>query len=82
MKARDTGRPRNVQAMLDWCKEHRPDCLDQIEMISHGAGGDAAILLLSIGFESGREFQKDNPSIPLGGGAHYLPKDLRPVEFV
>lgn len=83
MLARDTGRPRNVQAILDYCQEKRPDCLGQVQEVlaTRGGLGDAFVLLLMLGFEAGREFQKDNPIIPLGGGAHYLPKDLRPKEF-
>lgn len=83
MKARDTGRPRNVQAILDYCESKRPDCTESIlhVLAMKGEQANAFILLISLGFEAGREFQKDNPKIPLGGGAHYLPKDLRPAEF-
>ncbi len=84
MKARDVGgRARNMTAILDYCSEKRPDMLPQIKEVMEVRGGlgDAFISLLCLGFESGREFQKDNPELPLGGGAHYLPKDLRPAEF-
>lgn len=70
--------PKNIEAILKYVREKRPDCRGQIDRIlelerAKEKAGTAALLLLVIGFEAGREFQKDNPNVPLGGGSHYLP---------
>lgn len=69
--------PKNIEAILKYIREKRPDCLTQIERIleldkARERSGTAALLLLVLGFEAGRTFQNDNPTMPLGGGSHYL----------
>lgn len=68
---------KNMQAILDWVREHRPDCLGQLkDILAMERRGDhrgtAALLLLAIGFEAGREFQSKNQEMPLGTGNHYV----------
>jgi hypothetical protein len=69
--------PKNIEAILKYIREKRSDCLPQVRRIleldkAREKTGTAALLLLVLGFEAGREFQKDNPEMPLGGGSHYL----------
>ena len=63
--------PKNLQAILDWCRMHRPDLVSTIEA---SRNNDAFMLLLTIGFESGRKFQHDNPAMPLDNPNSYLPE--------
>ena len=67
--------PKNVQAVLDWYRKHRPDMLPKIEQIvssTHTEGFMAAALALLLqGFEAGREFEQEHPEIESGAG--YLP---------
>jgi len=50
--------PKNLQAVLDWCDAHRPDLKPVIE---HERNNEGFILLMSVGFEAGRQFQASNP---------------------
>jgi len=61
--------PKNFQAILDWCEVHRPDIRPMIES---NRNVDAFVLLLTVGFESGRQFQHDNPNLPLNQTQLYL----------
>jgi hypothetical protein len=54
--------PKNVQAIRKWVKANRPDLQPQLDALVRT---DAAILLMSIGFESGRQFQSENPTMPI-----------------
>ena len=53
----------NVRSIIEWCKVCRPDLSPQIKQIIQN---DALFLLMAIGFEAGRTFQKANPTCPLG----------------
>ncbi len=48
----------NVQAILKWTHEHRPDIMPQIEKAIQN---ETMMALLAIGFEAGRVFQNNNP---------------------
>lgn len=61
--------PKNLQAIIEWCKAHRPDLVPTIES---GINNNGVILLLTVGFESGRQFQHDNPAVPLNQPHLYL----------
>ena len=61
--------PKNLQAILDWCETHRPD-LRPVVMAERN--NDGFILLMMVGFESGRLFQFNNPSFPLDHPHLYL----------
>ena len=60
---RERTMPRNLQAILDWVEKNRPDCLAQVTGL---IDQDAAILLMTMAFEAGREFQRENPTAPVG----------------
>ena len=60
------------QAIIDWAKKQRPepDITPHLENIfSMGTGSnrerDAALLLMCVAFEAGREFQHANPKLEL-----------------
>jgi hypothetical protein len=74
--------PKNVQAVLDWYSEHRPDMLAQIEKIFQlPPEGRAPTIfeldtqrcmepfqaLLLQGFEAGREFERKYPGVDFLG---------------
>ena len=66
---------KNIQAILDWVRGNRPDLTTQIEAIvaaeARGAKtGRAAVFLLTIGFEAGRKFQRENPTVSDGPRAY------------
>lgn len=50
-------------AIRKWVKENRPDIHPNMDIY---VKQDAFILLLSIGFEAGRKFQNENPTLELG----------------
>jgi hypothetical protein len=54
-----TKNKRNIQAVLDWCAQHRPDLGAVVEAEKSNT---AFVLLLEIGFEAGRQFQHTNPT--------------------
>ena len=64
--------PKNLQAVIDWCKEHRPDLVSVVEAERNNTG---FILLMTVGFESGRHFQAKNPDFPLDQPHLYLVDD-------
>jgi hypothetical protein len=51
-----------------WCKAHRPDLMQYVQENTP----DAFALLLSIGFEAGRQFQSKNPKLALDNPNVYL----------
>ncbi len=66
---------KNIQAILDWVRENRPDVTTQVEAFvaaeARGAEtGRTALFLLTIGFEAGRKFQRENPTVPDGPRAY------------
>lgn len=64
--------PKNVQAIIDWVKQHRPDCLATVEQLfatnNPHSPTEAIIALTLMGFEAGRVFQKKNPKVVSGTG--------------
>ncbi|MBU1179990.1 hypothetical protein KJ885_03530 [Patescibacteria group bacterium] len=61
---------KNFDAIKKWVEKNRPDLMQQLSPIFDGTAQrkttDAFILLLSVGFEAGRQFQIDNPDAPSG----------------
>ena len=62
---------QNIQAILDWANANRPDLAPMIKEILSAEmqdtrKGQAYLLLMTIGFEAGREFQHKTPTTPLG----------------
>ena len=63
--------------ILKWAERNRSDLVDMLEEICL-AGNEILknlFLLLSIGFEAGRQFQKENSNLKLGCPNDYLPDD-------
>ena len=60
--------PRNIEYILRWTAENTPDLLGDVERTLAVEGGSASFL---IGFEAGRLFQLENPSMPLGDPNSY-----------
>ena len=64
------------EAVLKWVKENRPNLIDLLEdVLAPGTRlitkqVDNLYLILSIGFEAGRQFQRDNPENIGARGAH------------
>lgn len=69
--------PRNFEYIIKWCEKNRPELVDMIK----NTKDNSTILLLSIGFESGRLFQHDNKYEPLGPAA-YLSEPKRKLEYL
>ena len=61
--------PLNLKAILDWCDKFRPDLRP---IVWAERGNDGFILLMTVGFEAGRHFQKDRPDYPLDQAHLYL----------
>lgn len=61
--------PKNLQAIGDWVRKNRPDLVQHLPLAETN---DAMLLLLTVGFEAGRQFQHDNPSMPLDRADFYL----------
>ena len=61
--------PKNLQAIGDWVRKHRPDLAGYLPMAETN---DAMLLLLTVGFEAGRQFQHDHPQWPLDRADLYL----------
>ena len=59
-------RSKNVQAVLDWVRKNRPGDVHTFEELFD---------LILIGFEAGRAFEKENPTVESGIG--YMPNDMR-----
>lgn len=64
--------PANFKAILDWCEVNRPDLYP---VVMAEKNNDGFILLMTVGFESGRLFQKHNPDYPFDQG--YASVDLK-----
>lgn len=63
--------PKNFEAIVEWVKTHRPDLVQFVPQIQNN---NIAILMLTTGFEAGRQFQHDNPEFPLNQPHLYLEK--------
>lgn len=66
----------NRQAVLDWVQANRPDCWEYFCDIMEPDGPndahrDALLLLITIGFAAGRQYQIDHPEL----GAHSYHSD-------
>lgn len=64
----DRKEPLNLVAIRKWVNTNRPDLSYQLDGI---AQADALILLMTIGFEAGRQFQVEHPNIPLNEPMYY-----------
>lgn len=60
--------PLNLAAIRKWVNTNRPDLLPQFNYL---VSMDAGILLMTIGFEAGRQFQVENPKLPLNEPMYY-----------
>lgn len=60
--------PLNLVAIRTWVEKNRPDLILHLEGVIQS---DACILLMTMGFEAGRQFQSDNPKIPLNEPMYY-----------
>jgi hypothetical protein len=60
------------EAIMKWCKQFRPDLIQHITPKGNQSADDAFALLMSIGFEAGRQFQADRPTAPLNNPNLYL----------
>lgn len=61
--------PLNLAAIREWVRINRPGYytyFDNAIRIEH------VIFNLTIGFEAGRQFQSDNPTIPLNEPMYYV----------
>lgn len=61
--------PKNLAAIRTWMNKNRPDLASQLDAL---ARNDAAILLLTSGFEAGRMFQSENPKSVPGNPIDYI----------
>jgi len=61
--------PKNLQAIGDWVRKNRPDLVGYLPMAETN---DAMLLLLTVGFEAGRQFQCEHPQWPLDRADLYL----------
>jgi hypothetical protein len=61
--------PLNIKAILDWCDEFRPELRPVVWDQRNNSG---FILMMTIGFEAGRRFQKERPEFPIGAEASPL----------
>lgn len=57
----------NFEAIIEWTKENRPDCLDSVRQL---LTNDATAFLLSIGFAAGRKYQAKHPALDPRFGYH------------
>jgi hypothetical protein len=64
-----TKNPKNLQAIGDWIRKNRPDLVQHLAMVEQTPG---LLLLAQVGFEAGRQFQHDNPTMPLNEAHLYL----------
>ena len=60
--------PPALRACMDWCEEHNPSMVSVLSsaFMANSQGSNAIVTLVLIGFEAGRKFQLENPSVPLG----------------
>lgn len=61
--------PLNLKAILDWCERFRPD-LRPVVWAERNNGG--FVMMMTMGFEAGRHFQKDNPDFSMEASNLYL----------
>ncbi len=59
--------PANAEAIKNWILVNRKDLAPSIDALMES---DQVILLTTIGFEAGRKFQQDNPTLPLGPSSY------------
>lgn len=64
----DKKRGENIEAIINWVKKNRPDCLDSVEgfLALEDTGDDkgrAMVFLMAIGFQAGREYQHEHPTL-------------------
>ena len=52
-------------AILNWTKKNRPDLIPYITPMGDPGLDGLFASLLAIGFEAGRQFESENPKIPL-----------------
>ena len=63
---------RWVKEMLKWVEENRPHELNTFKQVldndsmASNAAINGIILMAHVGFEAGRQFQHENPDVPLG----------------
>ena len=66
--------PKNIDVIQGWVNEHRPDLKVHLDSVLQGPAvsksEEATLLLLNVGFEAGRLFQKSNPDAPDGPSAY------------
>lgn len=62
---------RNAE-ILKWCKKYRPDIIQYLTPQGNPTADAAFALLLSVGFEAGRQFQANNPKTELNNPNVYL----------
>lgn len=58
----------NIEAILEWVDQRRPDCSDHIRDIiraerRHELNGRGMLMLLIIGFVAGRNYQHKHPTL-------------------
>ena len=58
--------------IMKWCRKHRPDLIQHITPKGDRRVDDVFGLLLSIGFEAGRQFQAARPKTELNNPNVYL----------
>lgn len=61
--------PKNAQAIKEWIEKNRPDMVAEVDFL---LTQNAFILVSGIGFEAGRQFQKENPDLELNSPSVYL----------
>jgi len=66
--------PKNVAAVMRWFKQHRPDVEPMVadlfkqDEVTANERTAAVIGLILMGFEAGREFQREFPDVQSGIG--------------
>lgn len=53
---------KREDSIIAWCEKHRPDVTEIMKKILESRREDL-LLLESIAFEAGRQFQKENPTL-------------------
>lgn len=61
---------KNVEAIRTWVATNRPDVREEIDSILDESSPDGSqaglLLLITVAFEAGREFQREHPEAPVG----------------
>lgn len=60
---------KRSEAIAKWLSENRPELMKFLPDVEKN---DVALMLLTVGFEAGRQFQKENPEFPLNSPHLYL----------